>query len=517
MEHDNGEFTALRSQASGGGARDREQVAAWVERLFATRGVVPPGRRLFWYGQHLERFLRWCRRQPVQGDLADLRVGWVRELESGEGGVPSWQLDQIRVALDAFEQGIENWHWEPYERGGWMPRFRLKTGIAEDAGSEAGDGPLPRDPGQPADGGARHEVGEGRSETEAAGPAGEEPRTGSAEPGGPGPLRPGENWRERMRGVLRVRHYAWRTEQSYVEWVGRFLEWRGEGTDPAVAETAEVRRYLEHLAVEREVSASTQNQAFSALLFYFEHVLERPLGDLRGTLRARPSRRLPVVLSEAEVERLLAVLEGTFALMVRLMYGTGLRLMECCRLRVKDVDFGRGQVTIHGAKGDKDRVVMLPEQLRTGLEGHLRRVQVLYEADRREGLPGVWLPGALAQKYPNAAVEWAWQWVFPSRMLSVDPRTGVRRRHHVHENGLQKAVKEAARLAGIEKPVSCHTLRHTFATHLLEAGVDIRTVQELLGHTRLDTTMIYTHVMTRPGIGVQSPLDRLTEKGRKGI
>jgi integron integrase len=251
------------------------------------------------------------------------------------------------------------------------------------------------------------------------------------------------------------------------------------------------------------------------LLFYFDHVLERPLGDLQGTLRARRGRHLPVVLSQGEVDRLMAVLEGTVGLMVRLMYGTGLRLMECCRLRVKDVDFARGQIVIRGAKGDKDRVVMLPEQVRAGLEGHLRRVQVLFEADRRDGLPGVWLPGALADKYPNAAVEWSWQWVFPSRTLSLDPRSGLRRRHHVHENGLQKAVKEAARLAGIDKPVSCHTLRHSFATHLLEAGVDIRTVQELLGHSRLDTTMIYTHVMTRPGIGVQSPLDRLAEKTRK--
>jgi integron integrase len=285
------------------------------------------------------------------------------------------------------------------------------------------------------------------------------------------------------------------------------VDWRG-GNDPVEADTADVRRFLEHLAVERRISASTQNQAFSALLFFFERVLERPLGDLRGTLRARRGTRLPVVLSRDELARLLARLNGTFHLMASLMYGTGLRLMECCRLRVKDVDFERGQIIVREGKGDKDRVVMLPARLEGPLREHLARVRSVFEGDRRAGLNGVWLPDALAVKYPQAGIEWAWQWVFPSRKLSEDPRGGVWRRHHVHENAVQKAIKAAGFFAGIEKPVHCHRLRHSFATHLLEAGTDIRTVQELLGHARLDTTMIYTHVMTKPGIGVRSPLDR---------
>jgi integron integrase len=288
--------------------------------------------------------------------------------------------------------------------------------------------------------------------------------------------------------------------------VGRFLAWRGPESLAALT-TADVRQFLEMLAVGRRVTASTQNQAFSALLYFFEQVLRQELGDLKGTLRARRGERLPVVLGREEVRGLLAGMEGTFGLMARLLYGTGMRLMEGCRLRVKDIDFARGQILVREAKGDKDRVVMLPERLAGPLEAHLQRVRLLHEADRAAGLPGVALPHALEVKYPRAGEEWAWYWVFPAKGLSHDPRSGVRRRHHVHENGLQKAVKSAARLAGLVKPVGCHTLRHSFATHLLEAGNDIRSVQTLLGHVRLDTTMIYTHVMARPGMGVRSPLD----------
>ncbi len=289
--------------------------------------------------------------------------------------------------------------------------------------------------------------------------------------------------------------------------MGRFLAWRGAGS-LAEVETLDIRRYLETLAVERRVSASTQNQAFSALLYFFEQGLHRPLGDLKGTLRAAPNRRLFVVLSREEVTRLLAALAGTFNLMARLLYGTGMRLMECCRLRVKDIDFERGQIVIHEGKGNKDRVVMLPQKLASPLEQHLARVKLLFDADRRAGLPGVYLPGALEAKYPNAGKEWIWYWVFPAKNLSVDPRSQVRRRHHVHENGLQKAVQSAKRLAGIPKRIGCHTLRHCFATHLLEAGADIRTVQELLGHESVETTMIYLHLMQKPGYGVRSPLDQ---------
>jgi len=400
------------------------QAAAWVRRLFAGRGLHPDDRRLFWYGHHLERFLRWCRKRGDPAGLDDLRAGYLRELETTLPAVPDWQMAQVRQALEALAQGADQWRWEPNPHGGLEPRFRLKTGAQEGPAEAAASTGLD----------ASGVVGSSR------------------------PLQAGEDWRARMRDVLRVRHYAWRTEQTYLEWVGRFAAWRG-GSDPVEADTADVRRFLEHLAVERHISASTQNQAFSALLFFFERVLERPLGDLRGTLRARRGTRLPVVLSRDELVRLLARLNGTFHLMASLMYGTGLRLMECCRLRVKDVDFERGQIIVREGKGDKDRVVMLPARLEGPLREHLDRVRLVFEADRRAGLNGVWLPDALAAKYPQAGIEWPWQWVFPSRHLSEDPRGGVGRRHHVHENAVQKAIKAAGFFAGIEKPVHCHCLR----------------------------------------------------------
>ena len=242
-------------------------------------------------------------------------------------------------------------------------------------------------------------------------------------------------------------------------------------------------------------------------MFLYQTVLDRPLGDLRETVRARRGVRLPVVLSREEVQRLLQGMEGTLGLMARLLYGTGLRLLEGLRLRVKDVDFGRGLITVREGKGDQDRTVMLPEALREPLRAHLDRVRLLWEADRARGLAGVWLPDALERKYPEAGKEWAWMWVFPSKRLARDPRGGVERRHHAHETAVQRAVKAAAGLAQIPKPLGCHSLRHSFATHLLERGTDIRTVQELLGHKSVETTMIYTHLMRKPGLGVRSPLD----------
>ena len=318
---------------------------------------------------------------------------------------------------------------------------------------------------------------------------------------------------DQMREVLRVKHYSLRTEEAYVQWVRRFLKFQrdraGAWKHPRELGATEVVAFLNHLANREHVAAATQNQALNAISFLYVQVLGLELGDLGEFLRASKPRRMPVVLSQAEVGRLLASLEGTWRLMTELLYGTGLRLMECLRLRVKDVDFDRGQIVVHDGKGFKDRITMLPDKLKAELQQHLKRVRLLWEKDVQEGFGEVYLPEALARKYPNAAREWSWQWVFPSRSRSRDPRSGRERRHHVQETGLQRAVKAGLRLSGITKLATCHTLRHSFARHLLENKYDIRTVQELLGHKDVSTTQIYTHVMQKPGIGVKSPLDSL--------
>ena len=269
----------------------------------------------------------------------------------------------------------------------------------------------------------------------------------------------------------------------------------------------EVTGFLEYLAVKRNVSANTQNQALNALIFFYTHVLDKPLNDLGDFVRSKRPKTLPVVMSKSETMSLLEKMDGVYYLMAALLYGTGMRLMECIRLRVKDIDFGYQQITVRQAKGNKDRVVPLPETLIEPLKRQLESTRKLYNLDIKDGNCDVYLPEALTRKYPNASSEWIWQYVFPSQRLSVDPRSKTIRRHHIHENGLQKKVKKAAQLAAINKPVKCHTLRHSFATHLLEAGYDIRTVQELLGHADVSTTMIYTHVMNKPGVVVKSPLD----------
>jgi integron integrase len=269
----------------------------------------------------------------------------------------------------------------------------------------------------------------------------------------------------------------------------------------------EVLAFLEYLALGRKVAASTQNLALNALVFLFDQVLKKPLGDLGDFARAKRPRRLPVVLTRQEVELLLSTLSGIHQLKAGLLYGSGLRLMECLRLRVQDVDFGYRQIVVRNAKGGKDRIVPLPQRFSDPLNLHLEQRKTLHQDDLEKGFGEVYLPDALSRKYPNAAREWAWQYVFHSSKLSVDPRSGETRRHHAHESGLQKAVKKAARQVGIPKRVSCHCLRHSFATHLLEAGYDIRMVQELLGHADVSTTMIYTHVLNTPGVSVRSPAD----------
>jgi integron integrase len=311
---------------------------------------------------------------------------------------------------------------------------------------------------------------------------------------------------DQVRDVIRLKHYSIRTEQTYIDWIKRYILFHGKRHPSEMGED-EVTAFLTFLAREGNVAASTQNQALSALLFLYKEVLKQEIGWLDSVERAKKPARLPVVLSTDEVHKIFAHLTGTHRLMAGLLYGAGLRLMECVRLRVKDIDFGYAKITVREGKGGKDRVTMLPINLATALERHLVKVKVQHEEDVEAGYGQVYLPHALARKYPNAETEWSWQYVFPSNRVSLDPRSGDLRRHHVEESSLQNAVKKAVRASGVAKPATCHSLRHSFATHLLENGYDIRTVQELLGHKDVSTTMIYTHVLNRPGIGVRSPLD----------
>ena len=306
--------------------------------------------------------------------------------------------------------------------------------------------------------------------------------------------------------ALRLRHRSYRTEQSYLQWLKRFGAYLGF-KEPRSVNQQDLEHFLSHLAVDRKVSATTQRVAFNALLFLFRHVLIKEISGLDGAVRARIPRRLPVVLSRQEVLRIFDQMEGTARLMAGIIYGGGLRLQECLQLRVKDVDFERGCLTIRSGKGDKDRQTLLPESLKNDLQRHLLRVRELHEEDRRNQVEGVWLPNALERKYPNAGKEWAWFWVFPSRKLSIDPVSKIIRRHFLYPTVLGKAFRQAVQRADIAKRATIHTLRHSFATHLLEGGCDIRTVQELLGHSNVDTTMIYTHVAKKNVLGVRSPMD----------
>jgi integron integrase len=314
---------------------------------------------------------------------------------------------------------------------------------------------------------------------------------------------------DQVRGKIRLKHYSIRTEQSYLDWIKRFILFHGK-RHPKDMGPQDVEAFLTHLAVQGKVAASTQNQAKSALLFLYKEVLGIDLPWLDNVERAKAPKRLPVVLTRAEVQAVLTRLEGTHWLVASLLYGTGLRIMEAVRLRVKDVDFARHEILVRDGKGFKDRVTMLPSTLSAPLKAHLQRVKALHQQDLEAGFGAVYLPYALDKKYPNAGHDWAWQYVFPSANLSVDPSSSETRRHHIQDQAVQRAVKQAVRDAGLSKPATPHTFRHSFATHLLEGGYDIRTVQELLGHSDVSTTMIYTHVLNRGGKGVQSPLDQLS-------
>ncbi|MFO1076391.1 MAG: integron integrase [Planctomycetota bacterium] len=313
---------------------------------------------------------------------------------------------------------------------------------------------------------------------------------------------------DRVREALRLRHRSLRTERAYLHWIRRYWVFCGR-RDPATLGAAEVSAFLSHLAVDQRVAAATQNQALSALLFLYRHVLAQDLPWLDDLVRAARPAHLPVVLSRNEVRAVLEAMQGTPRLIAMLLYGAGLRLLECCQLRIKDLDFARNQITIRRGKGRKDRLVMLPAACKAELAAHLAAARTQHERDLAQGAGWVELPTALATKLPNGGREWAWQWVFPATRLYFHAETGQLRRHHLHETVVQNAVRAAVRTAGLSKRATCHTFRHSFATHLLEDGSDIRTVQELLGHANVATTMIYTHVLNRGPAGVRSPIDRL--------
>ncbi len=452
-------------------ARTSPEVKPWVRRVVGAAGALPESTdgeaRLGWWGWEMRLFLHFCQGLPAGTALQAALEGYGRFLKSNDPPLEPWRLEQAREALRCFKKGIENWAVLPPDENGRVEvRFRART-IQGEVDGEGGRDTL-------------------------------EPEAGGREE---------EALLRHAAGAMRVRRMARRTVDTYLGWMRRYLEWAGEREKP-VPDGETVRAFLTWLALERKVSAATQNQALSALVFFTGQVMGVEVEGL-DAVRAKRSRHLPVVLSREEARRLLATAEGTTGLMLALMYGTGLRLMECVRLRVKDIDLSRNVIVVRDGKGGKDRQVMLPQSLKPRLKEHRQRLEVLWEADQAAGLPGVWLPEALALKLPNAGRELAWQWFFPSKQIGADPDTGVRRRHHLHENALSQAMRAACVRAGIAKKAGCHTLRHSFATHLLEAGTDIRSVQDLLGHKSVETTQIYTHVMEGGGTGTRSPLDAL--------
>jgi integron integrase len=310
------------------------------------------------------------------------------------------------------------------------------------------------------------------------------------------------------KNIICLRHYSLSTEKTYLGWIARFKTFI-QDCDPHLLEANDVKKYLTHLALHGRVSASTQNQAFNALLFLYRHILHTEMDDLTSVVRAKRKMNLPTVLSRDEVKKLLSSLDGPYLFMAQLMNGCGLRLMECLRLRIKDVDLENDLLMVHSGKGEKDRALMIPEKIKEELSKHVASVKEVHDQDVKMGYGEVSLPDALEKKYPGAPKEWGWQWMFPAEKLSVDPRTGKVMRWHIHPSAIQRAVKEAVMKAGVPKMASCHTLRHSFATHLLEAGHNIRTIQELLGHKRVNTTMIYTHVIRKKPSEIRSPLDGL--------
>ena len=457
------------------------------------------------YRTALIQYLRFCKQTGQRATVASARA-FMQEVTDNRRLAAS-QLDIWKEALNWFFR-------EGGKPAGTGSRLQTAPTNGGRAGTQVVTGrgykPLPRGAGTQAETGrGGNPLPRGRDQRMMPNPnrIGDVPSLGAADIGS-------EEWEQRLIRHLRTGHYLWRTEQTYRAWARRFAEWLNDRrsrleTDPTV-ETAvadDVRDFLTDLATRQRVSASTQKQALNALVFLLREGLERDPGEFGDFARARKSVNLPVVLSRDECQRLFAALEGTIRLMAELMYGSGLRLMELLRLRIKDVDLDRRQLLVRAGKGDKDRITVLPVAVLDRLRAHREGVRSVFEKDRQTGLPGVWIPEGLDRKYPKAGEAWEWQWLFPSRELMTDPRNGVRRRHHLLEERFQAAVREAARRAQLNKRVTPHVLRHSFATHLLEGGSDIRTVQELLGHKDVSTTQIYTHVLNRPGLAVRSPLD----------
>jgi integron integrase len=431
----------------------------WSEyKAVAAAGGVP-AHRLRWYEGWASQFARSARGIPLRERTSEQVQSFLADLARNPALQP-WQLDQAEEAVQLLCRDFLHLSWaDPW------PEFPLSPV----------ESPAPPPP--------------------------DTIRLPAAAANDP-------PWAVALRQLIRLRHYSRRTEEAYRQWIERFLAFHRTDNPGQLAEEA-IRAFLTWLADRKQVTASTQKQALNALVFLYEQVLKSPLGDFSDFERAKKPKKLPVVLSREEVRRLLAQTERSVSLVAGLLYGSGLRLLECLRLRVKDVDFALGQIVVRDGKGQKDRVALLPERYREPLQAHLARVRELHVRDLDKGLGEVWLPPALARKYPKAGREWGWQYIFPAGKLSADPEANTVRRHHLHETVIQKEIREAARRAGLSKPVSPHTLRHSFATHLLESGSDIRTVQELLGHSDVSTTMIYTHVLNKPGLAVKSPADRL--------
>jgi integron integrase len=437
----------------------------WGNVLEEDATVPPHLKRQF--GITIRWYLSYCRKEGLRASFASAKLFFIHV--DHERNPQDWQKEQWRNAL--------RWFFRSAKVAGAVLET-VSSGVSAAQGGSAG---------------SREGIGAGAGGTRIVG--------AKADAAG------SQDWERVLVTALRRRHYRLKTEKGYVQAARQFA--RFAGPDPAKWDEEALRRYLDFRAVQENVSAGTQKKDLNALVFLLREALGRELGDFSDYLRAKERKRLPVVLSREEVRAIFDQLEGTQQLMAKVKYGGGLRLSDVLRLRVKDIDFAYHQIVIRGGKGDKDRRTILPRQLVEPLQAHIERLRKLWERDRAEDLPGVYLPNALERKYPNAGKEFIWQYLFPSRELMNDPRTGLRRRHHLLDDAFETPFKRAVQAAGIQKRATPHTLRHSFATHLLEAGSDIRTVQELLGHADVSTTMIYTHVMNKPGLGVKSPLDGL--------